>query len=245
MSTADASLPTVLEPEHRTLGRVYAEALADVTARGELDAGEVADELDGLVATLRDVEGAVDMLSSPHLRAAERVETVDRIVRGRVSEPVAGLLGVLARNGRLVLLAAVAEAFGQVLDERAGRVEVLVTTAVSMDEATRQAVTRQVTDMIGREPVLRCIVDANIVGGLVLQIGDRVYDASVTGDLKRMSRSVARSLAAARLRRDETARDANAPEEKPDDKDTEAENASPLGGGGEASSRRGRQGPED
>jgi F-type H+-transporting ATPase subunit delta len=201
MTNADASLPTVLEPEHRALGRVYAEALADVVSRGELDGGEIADELDGLVAILRDVDGAIEMLSSPHLRAAERAETVDRIFRERVSDPVAGLLGVLARNGRLTLLPAVADAFRQVLDERAGRVEVLVTTAVPMDDATRQTVTRQVTEMLGREPVLRCVVDGGIVGGMVLQIGDRVYDASVTGELKRMSNSVAKSLAAARLRR--------------------------------------------
>jgi F-type H+-transporting ATPase subunit delta len=210
MKAPTTPLPTVLQPEHLALGRVYAEALADGAA-GELE--PLAEELDQLLATIAGVDGAMDMLAAPHQTLAERDAMIDRIFSDRVCPPLVSLLRVMARNGRLALLPAVARAFRQVLDERAGRVEVLVTTAVPMDEELLDSVRKQVTDMIGQEPVLHCRVDRDIVGGLILQIGDRVYDASVAGELKRMTDSVAKSLAEARLRRHRN----DEPDQKGDD----------------------------
>lgn len=215
MTPQTPSPPTVLQPEHLALGRVYAEALADVTG----DQGkEINEELIALAEVLRHIDGAVEMLSSPHLPAADRASMVERIFGGRVSEPVASLLGVMARNGRLGLLPAVAQAFGGVLDERAGRVEAFVTTAVPLADDQKDAIRRQVAEMIGAKPVLRCQIDQNILGGMVLKIGDRVYDASVAGDLKQLTENVARSLAESRMRR--------------------TNDSSPSGGGDESSSRK-------
>ncbi len=205
--TTKTPLPTVLEPEHLALGRAYAEALADLMPAEPDDAQAMSTELAELATTLADIDGAIEIFTSPHLRASDRAELAERVFRGRVSEPLADLLGVMARNGRMNLLPAVTQAFGQVLDERAGRVEALVTTAVPVDEKQKEDLRRQVTDLLNAEPALRYAVDPDIIGGMVLQIGDRVYDASVAGKLKQMTDNLSRSLRLSRRNRDARSED--------------------------------------
>lgn len=205
--TPASPLPTVLEPEHLALGRVYAHALADLVLAGPDDVQALASELTALAATLAETDGAMEMFASPHLRAQDRAQLVDRIFGGRVSEALADLLGVMARNGRMNLLPAVAQAFDHVLDERAGRVEALVTTAVPVDDEQKQSIRQQVADMLGAEPALHYAVDADLIGGMVLRVGDRVYDASVAGELKRMTDSISHSLGEARRQRQAPADD--------------------------------------
>jgi F-type H+-transporting ATPase subunit delta len=67
----------------------------------------------------------------------------------------------------------------------------MVTTAVELTDAERERVTRQLSERLGKEVTMRVTVDKRILGGLKLQYGDRLIDASVATKLQQLRRRLA------------------------------------------------------
>ncbi len=157
-------------------------------ARGALetdaDADAVAAEVEGVWRLVEDVEGLGELLSPGAMDDVERRELLERALGGRVREPVAALLAALAEAGRLDLLGEVARQLREHVDARRGKVFVTVTSAVALDEAQRQGVRAALADALDAAPVAAFHVGPEVLGGLLIQVGDRVIDATVSAELK-------------------------------------------------------------
>jgi len=186
---------SVMDPADRRLAEVYARALLELPG-GDEQAEDVWRELRGIVGLLAEVDGAAEVFASPLLSDIRRAELTGDVFGGRVSERTEALLGVMARNGRMPLLAAVAERLRALLDERRGKVEVVVTTARPLDAPARGELIRTLREALGAEPLLKTEVDKNVLGGMAVRVGERLYDASVAADLKKLKDA----LTAERLR---------------------------------------------
>lgn len=167
--------------------------LADEYARGLLKcipqddrAESLAEELTQLLETLQAIEGFPLLLAHWQMSGVGAEQMVKHTFAGRVSEPLEALLVLLARNGRLGILAPVVLAFGEQLDAREGKVKVTLTTAVPVPDAQRPSLLAAVQKAIGAKPTVKMRVDKNLLGGVVLQVGDVRYDASVAGDLAKL-----------------------------------------------------------
>jgi F-type H+-transporting ATPase subunit delta len=91
-----------------------------------------------------------------------------------------GFIGVLLQNNRLELFRPVAQAYARILDRRAGRVPVLVTAAVEPTDEQREKIAANLKKLLdNREPVLDVRVDPDLLGGMVVRVGDTVIDTSV------------------------------------------------------------------
>ncbi|MBA4188165.1 MAG: ATP synthase F1 subunit delta [Planctomycetaceae bacterium] len=165
------------------LAKVYAEALIAaalgqpnpkeaVIALGE----ELGDFVTGVLNTNPDV---ASFLASPAVGKRAKASALGAALPGNASDLFRGLLSVLTKNNRLNLLAGIAGAYRQLLDDRAGRVRVKVTSAVELSEAQRSTLTSTLAALLKQQPVLATRVDPNLLGGMVVQIGDRVIDTSV------------------------------------------------------------------
>lgn len=196
--------PSVMSADARALAGTYAQALLDHLddiARAESPAarptaaGRAADELAGAAALLKEIRGAAELFTMPQSVTA-RCDLVDRVFGGRVSEPVHALLGVMARRGRLGLLGAAARAFGALLDARQGKIDVTVTTALELTDDQRRRLGEDLQRTFDAECVLTARVDPGILGGVTVQVGDALYDASLASGLSRFGRQVADRLAA-------------------------------------------------
>lgn len=192
MTTA-ARVEHVLDPRTAALADVYAEALLDALD-AKTDPWRIADELDALVGLLDDVDGAENLLTASLLSTAERTDMVRRVFDGRTSEPVAALLGVMARHDRLGRLRATAQRFRHLLNVREGREEVTVVTAVGLDENARRHVADALRETLGRPCALTWRTNPDLIGGIVFRIGERVFDGSVAGQLERVRRRLARGI---------------------------------------------------
>lgn len=166
------------------IARVYVEALLGVAAR-DGQAEELGDELDGVV---RDVVGGhpevAAFFNSPAITRRERGPVLEAALGGNASPLLRNFLGVLNNNNRLDLLPAVAAAYREALDQRAGRVRVWVRSAAPLDDAERDELARTLAASLGKEPILLVRVEPELLGGLVVQVGDRVYDSSVRSRLE-------------------------------------------------------------
>jgi F-type H+-transporting ATPase subunit delta len=199
MARDSALSDTVLDPQALSVAEVYAEALLSLKT-DNAQAEELAEELQKIVTLLDTVEGMEELLAAT-TSAHGQVELVGRVFAGRCSEVVEGLLASMARNQRLSLLRLIANRFRRRLDTREGCVDVMVTTAVALDEAHRRLLTQTLQEITGAKPLLRTKVNPALVGGVVVRIADREYDGSVAGELKRIRqrlRQVASAKALAR-----------------------------------------------
>ena len=75
-------------------------------------------------------------------------------------------------------------------DEQLGRLHVQVTSALALDDAQRSAIRNQLKSAFGKDAVLEESIDAALLGGIVLRIGDKVYDGSVLGKMQQLRQSV-------------------------------------------------------
>jgi F-type H+-transporting ATPase subunit delta len=179
---------TVFEDEAPEATRSYAEALLGAAEKeGKVD--DVLDELDGIAT---DVLGAhprfAAILSSPSTPAAEKDRILVDTFEGRALPTIVRFLRVLNRRGRLGLVGPIARASRAIWDRRQGRRAVAVRSAIPLDDGQQEALRGRLAAMLGATPVISLTVDHSLIGGLVVQVGDDVYDASVLNRLEQVRR---------------------------------------------------------
>lgn len=183
MSKPTRQPDTVMDPTSISIATVYVDALLGQLPSNP-EAEEVADELDALVDLLDGMEGFEALLTAALISSAERCEMIRRIFHDRVSEVVEAALIVMADAGRLGLLRTMRRVFRSKLNVRQGKLEVTVISAVPLTDQHREHVRAALAESLKAEPVLTCRVDPDLLGGVVVHIGDHVYDASIRAELK-------------------------------------------------------------
>jgi F-type H+-transporting ATPase subunit delta len=165
------------------IARVYVESLLPVAER-EGRAEALGEELDTLVRDVLDKHADVaTFLISPALTRRAREPVLAGALEGNSSPLLRKFLGVLNQNNRLDLIRAIAAAYREALDERGGRVRVWVRSAAPLDDAERDRLRGALAASLGKEPILAVRIEPELLGGLMIQVGDRVYDSTVRSRL--------------------------------------------------------------
>lgn len=178
----------MIDTEPDALSRVYARSLFELAESegGQARIEEIGAELGELVDLARADKAFGEFLSSRIIAGRKRAASLDRILQGRVSDVVRRFALALNAKERLAHLPSIAGAYDQLVQERFGRVEVDVYTATPVDRAVLDRVGASLKKTIGKDPVLHPYTDAGMIGGLKLQIGDQLIDASISTRLRRM-----------------------------------------------------------
>jgi F-type H+-transporting ATPase subunit delta len=161
-------------------------ALAKVYAAAMLELGQEADRVGPLAEELHSlaelIGGDADFrafLASPTVDVATRARTIEKLFRGKYSDVFVDAVQILNRNDRLGLIGQVAHAYHLLHEELGGRVEVEVRTATALSDVLREKLRLKLTQATGKQVDLLEQVDASLIGGLVVQLGDRKFDNSV------------------------------------------------------------------
>jgi ATP synthase F1 delta subunit len=171
--------------------RVYAEALFEVAKeKGKLDAirdelGQFADALDG------DRELQV-FFFSPYFSSAEKAAGLRRAVSGADQE-LLNFLELLIEKGRMPEVFRIRRQLDQLWKQENRRIDVTVTSAVELDRAVVEKVGEEIERQTGQKVELASRVDGEILGGIVLQVGNMVLDASIRARLEKLRKSVAQA----------------------------------------------------
>lgn len=189
MTAAEAAAPsafaTVLD-DTPGVTRSYSEALVNAAeAQGQVDA--VLAELDAIQAEVLQVHPEfAALLTSPLVSAADKDRLLVSTFEERTQPTVVNFLRVLNRHGRLGSLGAIARAARAIWDKRQNRRPVLVRTAVPLDDAQLEALRERLRQMLNATPLVELVVDPSLIGGMVVQLGDDVYDASIRNRLEQL-----------------------------------------------------------
>jgi len=129
------------------------------------------------------------VLENPTIPAVERMEL---IAAPRFLDPEAtNLVRMLIEAARVNQAAAILDEFELLADEAAGRVRATVTTAVELSTDDRENLRQQLSERLGKEVRVTAAVDPSIIGGLMLQYGDHLIDASLATRLQQLRRRLA------------------------------------------------------
>jgi F-type H+-transporting ATPase subunit delta len=177
----------LLDNEHLGVARVWSEALLDLAAqRGEEDA--LRDELRELVALLDRQPDFEQLLENPTIDDEAKRALLEKALRGRASDLLVDGLQVLRRKGRLGIVRALAHTYHQGWLERRGRVEVKVSTAAPLSETLRAELQQAINRRTGKIAEITATVDPDLLGGMVVRVGDQRFDSSLQAQLGKIQR---------------------------------------------------------
>jgi F-type H+-transporting ATPase subunit delta len=171
------------EPAHASpLAVSYAQSVLDLAnEKGQAEA--VGEELTALKQIVDENPSFREVLTNPSISHEDRSQLLDRIFRNKISPLLFNTLGVLNQHGRLGLLDQMASAYDELIDEQLGKVEVDLTVAQRLTPDQLDQARQRISAAIGRDAVLHQYVDENIIGGVVIRVGDKLIDASVKQQL--------------------------------------------------------------
>ena len=171
------------------IARVYADALFGAAQEAErLD--EVHEQLDAFADAMNESHDMRVFFFSPYFSSAEKKEALKQIVSD--AEPTfQNFLELLADKHRMPAIFAIRRRFDELWAEARKRLEVTVTSAVGLDPKVVEEVGKEVERQTERDIDLETEVDPEILGGLVLRVGNMVLDASLRNKLERLRKEVA------------------------------------------------------
>jgi F-type H+-transporting ATPase subunit delta len=202
-STASDSTNGVAEFGDQQLGGLYAKALLGASETAGTTEALLA-EFDSLVHDVLDKLPAFEsVLRSGLVSHEDKVKLIDKSLGGKASPLLLNFLKVLSSHGRLHALRSIHRAARALYDQMRGRKRVKVSTAAPLDGALEQRLRQSLRGMLGGEPVLEHVVDPSLIGGIVLRVGDTVYDGSVSAQLEQVrTQMINRSVHEIQSRRD-------------------------------------------
>ncbi|MDR1053743.1 MAG: ATP synthase F1 subunit delta, partial [Planctomycetaceae bacterium] len=130
------------------------------------------------------------VLASAMITADEKAALLERSISKSVSVLFMNFLRVVARRNRLDILEPIYRRLRVLLDEQNKRVPVVITTATEIDSELLNVLSAKLAGIVGGEPVIRCVVDPATIGGLIVRVGDTVYDASLLTQLKSVRKQI-------------------------------------------------------
>ena len=173
------------------LAQVYANALFEVASENDVtddvreQLGQFADELD----ENRDLQV---FLFSPYFSSQEKKDGIRKIVDG-ADERFLNFLELLAERHRMPALFRIRRAYDALWREENKLLPVTVTSAVELDEGLVEGLGKRIEEQTGKKVELTSKVDSDVLGGLVLQVGNMVLDASIRNRLEQLRKQVAKA----------------------------------------------------
>jgi F-type H+-transporting ATPase subunit delta len=170
---------SVASAETSAVSERYANALFDL-ARDQKALDQVDKALSAFLGLLSDNPDLQRLVRSPVFSAAEQRAGLEAVLdKAQIGGLARDFFGVLARNRRLFIVRAAAEAFQRRLARERGEVEAEITAAVPLTRAQEQELGDALREKLGKIPKLRVRVDPSILGGLIVKVGSRMIDTSI------------------------------------------------------------------
>ncbi|MBW3571841.1 MAG: ATP synthase F1 subunit delta [Gemmatimonadetes bacterium] len=162
------------------IARNYAETLMALAERQRPAAlEEFGGALDELAGMLQTDPRTRQFLETPRVRPEQKKEALRQALAGRAPEMFVRFVMVLVDKRRQSLLPEVAQAYRALVDQRMGRARVDVTISHAPDDALQQEIQRGLEAQLGRTVIPTFRVAPDLLGGMVLRLGDEILDGSV------------------------------------------------------------------
>jgi len=173
------------------------EELAQVYARSLFEVAREQDKLDELREQVGQFADALDehrdlavFFFSPYFSTEEKLQALGRVLDG--ADPILlNFLSVLIENHRMPVIFRARQEYERLWDEENRTLPVEITSAIALDEATTESLGKTIGERARRKVTLAARVDPDILGGIVVRVGNSILDASIRNRLEQLRRHVA------------------------------------------------------
>ena len=170
----------------------YAKALLAVVQNqdpGRVE--EVAGELDDVAAALKEVPDFHRVLVTPMVAVETKTRILDSVLDTLgTTEPARRFLHVVQQHYRMEHMADIAAVYREIVDQSLGRTRARVETAIALDEGEQRRLVDAISAAEGAAVVADFASKPELLGGFKLQVGSRVFDGSLAGELDRLSHEI-------------------------------------------------------
>lgn len=176
--------------EIATVARPYAEA----AFRAALESKSLGADADAitLAAVMAGDDNMRSTLSDPRVSAQQKKDLLAAVGGDRLTASVKNLLAMLVENHRTVLIGSIAEQFGELKREHERVLRARITSAQPLSDAQRAEIIAALEKRYGKKVEAEVDVDAQLLGGARVQVGDQVINASVRDALGQMAAALTR-----------------------------------------------------
>jgi F-type H+-transporting ATPase subunit delta len=173
------------------IAQVYARSLFEVAQEhGRLD--DLREQLGQFADALNDNRDLTVFFFSPYFSTDEKKDGLHRMVEG--AEPIfINFLEALIERHRMPAIFRIRTRYNELWDDENQLLPVEVTSAVELDEATVRSIGERIGEQTGRKVELASHVDPDVLGGIVLRVGNFVLDASIRNRLNQLRKQVAQA----------------------------------------------------
>lgn len=163
------------------IARNYAETLLALAERhgGADGLDQFGAAIEGLAGMLQADPHMRQFLETPRVRPEQKKEALRQALTGRAPELFVRFVMVLVDKRRQSLLTEIAEAYRDLVDQRMGRARVHVTISHAPDAALQEEIRAALQAQLGRTVIPTFQVDPELLGGMVLRLGDEILDSSL------------------------------------------------------------------
>jgi F-type H+-transporting ATPase subunit delta len=171
------------------IAKVYARSLFEVAReQGKLD--QLREQLGQFVDALNQYRELAIFFFSPYFSVTEKQEALGRVLVD--AEPIlSNFLSLLIEKHRMPVIFRIRDAFEQMWEQENRMLAVEITSAIELDRDTLEQLSQEISERTGRKVKLATRVDPEILGGLVVRVGNSILDASIRNRLEQLRRHVA------------------------------------------------------
>ena len=173
------------------IARVYSRSLFEVAKEGgNLD--EIKQQLGEFADALDQTRELAVFFFSPYFSTEEKKDGLKRLIEG-ADEAFVNFLELLAEKHRMPAIFRIRRQFEELWDEENRLLSVQITSAIELDEGTVRQIGDTIGEQTGRTIELTSEVNSDILGGIVLRVGNSILDASIRNRLERLRKQVAKA----------------------------------------------------
>lgn len=167
------------------VGKRYAQALFDAAVDSNNVDG-MFDEFSTVIDLFKSEEGLMNLMQTPSINSSEKKEILARVFGDSFNQYLRNFLNILLDKNRFEYMAEIHDAFRQLVFPYKNTVEATVLTVVPLDEALRVALEEKLKQRFNKKVILENKIDASIIGGAVVYVGDQIIDGSIKNQLNQM-----------------------------------------------------------
>ncbi len=176
----------------KDIARVYASSLLDLGQQQNALA-DIEEEIGVIADLVAESDELRHFLASPGIARDVKKEFIEKIFKGRISETVLYFLKVLVDNDRQTCIVEIRDAFADSVDDINNRQKVTVISSIGLDEALKKKLVERMKEVFKKDVILKEEINPNILGGIIIKIGDTVIDGSLAKDLRNIKNNLINS----------------------------------------------------
>lgn len=174
----------------KLVDKTYGDALFELALeKGQTDT--YFEECQGILEILKANDELMKLLTHPKISKEEKIQVIENVFKGRVNDDITGFLVLILKKDRQTMIPEILKYFIDRVKDFKKIGVAFVTTAVPLDEAMKKSVEKRLiatTDYQSFE--MNYDVDKDIIGGMIIRIGDRVVDSSIRSKIETMAKEL-------------------------------------------------------